>query len=109
MRIRNKLIHLLGGMTTPEYYSAVREAMWDEQTKTVFHVNPDMRTLKASMMVFNHANVPMDVINRELAKKIADMIVNDNAVVYELSDERFSSDGPYREVTAIVKVVYPES
>lgn len=109
MRIRNKLIHLLGGMTMHEYYDSVRNAIWDEQTRTVLRVNPDMRTLKASMMVPNHTNVPMDVINRELAKKIADMIVNDNAVVYELSDERFSSDGPYREVTAMVKVVYPES
>ena len=109
MRIRNKLIKLLGGMTTPEYYAAVREAAWDEQTKTVFRVNHDIRTLKASMIVNDHINIPMDVIRRELAQKIADGMFEDHAVTYETSNERFASDGPYRDVTAMVKVVYPES
>ena len=109
MRIRTKLIKLLGGMTMPEYFAAVRESAWDEQTKTAFRVNLDIRTFKASMIVNNHINIPMDVIRRELAQKIATGLFAEHAVSYETSDERFSADGPYREVSATVNVIYPQS
>jgi len=104
MKIRNRLIHLLGGYTKNEY-------LMNNNTKVrtpIFCADKPTRTLKAGYCIADqHRQPPEKWVKNELMARLANRILDENLVGFYTAPKNTGESEYPQEVTAIIRVVEP--
>lgn len=105
MKIKDKLIHLLGGFTKDDMPYINPENKIDHYT---FHVQQPVRTLKAGYCISDLRHQPPDdFLQHELMAKLANTIMEEKLVTF-YTKPRYPGESEYpQDVYATIKVVEP--
>ena len=102
MKIKDKLIHLLGGFTNDDWH------VWATSTVKQAYVQRSVRTLKTGYCISDLRHQPPDdFLQHELMAKLANTIMEEKLVTF-YTKPRYPGESEYpQDVYATIKVVEP--
>ena len=102
MKIKERLIHLLGGVTEEEFFMAAKEA------RPMIARESPVRTIKAGYCIVDSMHAPPEkYLKNELMSRIANKILEEKLIQFYIVPHSTGESNYPQDVMAIVKVVPP--